>query len=81
MKELIDGANMVTFKKEDIKELIPYLSELDRKKLQLKLNRMDVSEQKKSFYKIRSWVLRKLYPDKFKTSSFFYEDILEMLEE
>lgn len=77
MKEFRNGSDMASFKKADVLELIQQLDAPHRKMLKMRLASID--EHSKTFFTIRSWVLRKFYPEKFKRSVPFYEELKDIL--
>ncbi len=79
MKEFRNGSDTNLFKKEDIIELIKKLNPSERKMLKMRLASMDKNDQSRAFSTIRTWVLRKVYPDKFKTPAPFYEELTDIL--
>ena len=79
MKEFRNGSDTPLFKKEDIIELVQKLNMPERKMLKARLASMNEHEQSRAFSTIRTWVLRKAYPDKFKSSVPFYEELKDIL--
>ena len=79
MKEFRNGSDTPSFKKTDIIELVKNLDAPERKMLKARLASMNEHEQSRAFSTIRTWVLRKVYPDKFKTSVPFYEELKDIL--
>ncbi len=79
MKDFKNGSDTQSFKKADIIELIQQLDAPSRKILKAKLANMNEQERIRAFSTIRAWVLRKLYPDKFKKPVPFYEDLRDIL--
>ena len=79
MKEFRNGSDMTSFKKEDVIELIKNLNIPERKMLKIRLSNMNEQERSRAFSAIRSWVLRKTYPDKFKSAVSFYEELNDIL--
>ena len=80
MKEFRNGSDMASFKKEDVIELIKNLDEPKRQMLKMRIANMDEKERSKAFYTIRNWVLRKTYPDKFKSTVPFYEELKDIID-
>ena len=79
MKEFRNGSDTPSFKKTDIIELVKNLDVPERKMLKARLASMNEHEQSRAFSTIRTWVLRKTYPDKFKTPVPFYEELKDIL--
>ena len=79
MKVMHDGADITQFTREDILTLIQKLNSKDKKILKAYLKSLNKEEKRNTFPYIRTWVLRKFYPDVFKTSLPFYNDVMDIL--
>ena len=79
MKEFRNGSDSLLYTKTDIMKLVNKLNSSERKMLKARLNEMNESERIRAFPKIRSWVLRRLYPNKFTSSVPFYEEMKDFL--
>jgi len=79
MKEFHNGSDMTSFNKEDVIELIKNLDAPKRQMLRARLISMNEHERSRAFSSVRNWVLRKTYPDKFKSRIPFYEELKDIL--
>lgn len=79
MKEFRNGSDLLSFKKEDIIELIRNLDTPQRQMLKVRLENMNEHERSNAFSFVRNWVLRKTYPNKFKSKVPFYEELKDIL--
>lgn len=82
MKKLNSGADLSHFNKNDIIELIKKLPIEEQRILKKNIdNRFSPSQKEKIFSFSRNWVLRKIYPEAFKSTRSFADELFDILIE